>query len=554
MQKSKLKRAVWALHIVVAVLCVLSIVAYFIIPFWSVKLSYTVKAEQVDKMIGDSVEFDAKEVVGEEGVKLSLSLEFKTAVLFKSYGNVDTAVDALIEDNVNVLVSQLTDTLNVLVEKVVRTVTSDVVSQQVHKNVRDLLADSNPEISDEEVTNRLNSVGITDKFIDSKTNAIIDKIYDGGSTVDDVCDEVVNTLDEIFAKMAQSDDPDLKTSQLKQEDKDALRKTMKETIENFASKDGTLDADELIASIFLQMLGSFTGSDSGEKSNMAAAFAADDGETGTTPDDGAADPAPGGEDETPAPDEEEEAATVRLKAAVRDFVAGMIPTEANMIVGWVMRGMTILFLFSSFWWAYILLKLFVKMLKRKKPKIQNNPTVRLWTPVVFGWSPFLIFVALPLIAMKALAHLLPAEIASVMSSAGVSFISAGIIPFIAAMLLFAIGIFNAVARKKLKKAAVAANANDAATPNPAAQDPTYNNGYYNNGYYNDGSYGYDGQNGSYDNSYYNNPYYGNAQYDNQYYNNPQYGNSQYDNQYYDNSYYDNPSSGEQSSDDSYHQN
>ena len=508
MQKSKLKRAVWGLHIVVAVLCIISIVSYFFIPFWSLKVSYAVKAETLENMVGDSVDFDMKEVVGEQGIELSLSLGFKTRVLFKSYGNVDAAVDALIDDNVNVLVVQLSDTLNSLVEKVVRTVTSDIVSQQVHDNVKNMLSEINPDITDEEVTQRLKDIGITDEYINTKTNAIIDKIYDGGSTVDDVCDEVVGTLDEIYAQMVASDDADLKTSELTQEDKDALRETMKKAIENFAAEDGTLDANEPIASIFLEAIGSLTGSKKSAESRVSTPFAAEDKET--------------------------QSSSERLKSEVRGFLVGMIPSEVNVIVGWVMRGMTLAFFFSSFWWAYVLLKLFIKVLKRKKPKVQQNPTVRLWTPIVFGWLPFLIFVALPSLALKALTGLLPAQIASVLSAAKVAFSSAGIIAFVAAMILFGIAIFYIVARKKLKKAAEQNEKSEdseavrqAAAAYNAYQN-AYNNGAYNNGAYNDANYGNDGQGGGYDNSYYNNGYYGNSQYDNSYYDNSYYGNSSYD--------------------------
>ena len=514
MEHSKLKKAVWGLHIVVAVLCILAIVSYFVIPFWSLKVSYRVQAETLDKMVGDSVDFDMEEVVGEDGVELNLSLAFKTGVLFKSYGNVDAAVDALIDDNVTKLVDQLTDTLNTLVETVVRAVTSDIVSQQVHDNVKDLLSEINPDITDAEVAQRLNDIGITDDFINSKTNAIIDKIYNGGSTVDDVCDEVVGTLDEIYAMMMASNDADLQTAELTQEDKDALRETMKGTIENFAAEDGTLDASELIASIFLQAIGSMKGSKSSAQSSRATSFATDEGQ--------------------------KESASDRLNTEIRAFLVEMIPSEVNGIVGWVMRGMTLLFFFSSFWWAYILLKLFIKALKHKKPKVQANPTMRLWTPVAFGWLPFFIFVLLPSLAFNALTKLLPAQVASVLSTAKVAFSSASIVAFVAAMVVFGIAIFNAVARKKLKKAMKSEEkGEDSEAVRKAAAAYSEYNAYkdaYNNGGYDNSAYGNDGQNGGYDNSYYNNGYYGN---------------SQYDNSYYDNSYYDNTSNNSSSDDSQY---
>ena len=554
MPNKKLKLAVWICNIFVAALSLLAIAAYFFMPFWSVKVAVSVKAETVQGMVGDSVDIDVSEVIGEDGIKLNVALEFKTAVLFKSFGNEEKAVTALIEDNVNGLVDQLMDTLNVLVEKVVRSAASSIVQQQVHDNIKEFLSGRNPGITDEEVTNKLNEIGLTDEFISEKTNAIIDKIYEEGATVDGLCDEIINTIDEIYAKITSSEDSDLQDSAFSDEEKEALREIVKDVMGNFAAEDGTIDADEMVAGFFLQLLESMTGggsdesgeaggSDESDESDEAlqrrvvVTFAAEgeeaDGET--TEGEG-------------AEDEEVTSARERLKTVLRDYIANLIPAEANMIVAWVMRGMTILFLFSSFWWAYILLKLFIKALRRKKPKVQNNPTVKLWTPIVFGWLPFLIFVAIPSVALKVLLRVLagslPETIASLAGGAGISFASAGLIAFIIAMVFFAIGIFNIVARKKFKKAAAAQSA---AQGDAVESAPAYDNG----GYYDNGAY----PNAPYDNTAYgnqpydNNGYYGgyeNQPYANQPYDNNAYGNSGYDN----NGGYDNTGYGAQSYDNS----
>ena len=529
MLKSKLKRAIWGCNIVIAVLCVLAIVSFFFMPFWSIKAAYTVQAEMLQDMIGQSVELDAKDIVGEDGVKLGISLEFKTGVLFKSYGNVDVAVDSLIEDNTNVLVNQLSATLNSIVERVVRSVTGKIVQKEVHDNIKNILSGNNPNISDEEVSRRLNDVGITDEFISSKTDAIIDKIYGGGSTVDEVCDEVINTIDEIYEKLAASDDPELHTAELTEEDKDALQKTVKDAMENFAAEGGVIDANELIASLLLQALGSASegsgnSSESGDsaRSGVATAFAAD-AESGATTGD-------------------------RLKTEVRNYLLNMIPKSVNTILAWVMRGMTILFLFSSFWWGYILVKLLVKAIKRKSPKVQKNPTVKLWTPIVFGWLPYLIFVGIPVVGLGVLKGFLidklPAGFGSILNSASLSFASAGLFAALAALVCFGISIFYIVARKKLKKAYAAESEPEKQPTQEAAPaaNPYYGNQQYNNPYYGNQQYGtqqYGNQQyGQYGAQQYGNQQYGqygNQQYWNQQYGN-QYGNQQYWNQQYGGQY------------------
>ena len=519
MLKSKLKRAIWGCNIVIAVLCVLAIVSFFFMPFWSIKLAYTVQAETLQEMVGQSVEFDAKDIVGEDGVKLGISLEFKTGVLFKSYGNVDVAVDSLIEDNTNLLVDQLTDKLNSIVEKVVRTVTGTIVQKEVHDNIKNILSGSNPNISDEEVSRRLNDVGITDDFISSKTDAIIDKIYGGGSTVDEVCDEVVNTVDEIYEKLAASNDPELHTAELTEEDKNALRETVKDAMENFAAEGGELDANELIASLFLQALESMKGEKGGSaKSDAATPFAADT-DAGAT-------------------------AGERLKTEVRSFLLDLIPNSVNTILAWVMRGMTILFIFSSFWWGYILVKLLVKVIKRKSPKVQKNPTVKLWTPIVFGWLPYLIFVGIPVIAFGVLKRFLvdklPAGFGSILNFASFSFASAGLFAALAALVCFGISIFYIVARKKLKKAYAAESETEKQPTQEAAPaaNPYYGNQQYNNPYYGNQQYGAQ-QYGNQQYGQYGAQQYGNQQYGGQYGNQQyggQYGNQQYWNQQYGGQY------------------
>ena len=527
MPKNNLKLAVWICHIIVAVLSLLAIVSYFFLPFWSINLSYNVDAETLQKTIGDSVDFDAESVVGKDGVDLGISLEFKTWVLFKSYGKADAAVDALIEDNVAFLVEQLTDTLNSLIESAVRTVTSGIVQQKVHENVKNMLSGSNPDISDDEVTKKLNDIGITDEFISSKTDAIIDTIYNGGSTVDDVCDQVIDTVDEIFAKMVASDDLDLQNAVFTEEDKDSMRKIVKDTMENFASEDGVLDANELIASIFLQAIDAMTGSKGEAAAHNTALTMAAEEETG-------------------------ESASERLQKEVRKFLMNLIPASLNSIVAWVMRGMTILFFLSSFWWAYILLKLFVKVLRRKNPKIQKNPTIRLWTPIVFGWLPYLIFVGIPSVALRLLKNVfadkLPANMTSILNSAGVSFFSAGIVAAVAALILFGISIFYIVARRKFKKADKSASEAEGEGYQEAApsSNPYYGNYTYDNYSYDNSAYG----NYPYDNSAYDNSAYGNYPYDNSAYDNSAYGNYPYDNSAYDNSAYGNYPYDNSSSDDS----
>lgn len=427
MQKSKLTLAVWICNIVIAVLSVLAIVSYLFMPFWSISISYTIDAETIEEMAGEDIDFDAKEAVG-DGVTIGISLQFDTGVLLGSFGGEEEAVEALIDDNVTVLINQLTDTLNSVAERIVRTLTSSIVKNTIYENIKDLL-----ELGDDEVADRLSAVGITPEYISSKTNAVIDKIYDEGSTVGDVCDAFIDAVNDIYSHLASSDDVDLQGALFTEEDKQNFRETVENAMKMLAAGDGPIDGNELIAGLFLYILDSMKEGE-GEEGNSSG---------GNNYDSALVIPLNEGEGT-------KEPASVRLKAELKNFLVDLIPEDVTSIVAWVMRGMMILFLFSSFWWVYIIIKLIVKLIKRKTPAVIKNPTVKLKAVIWLGWLPFMILVGLPTIllafASGFLADMLPPELAS----AGISFSSSGLFAALAALVAFGISIFYIVARKKLK--------------------------------------------------------------------------------------------------------
>ena len=446
MSKSNLKLAVWICNAVIAVMSIFAIISYFFMPFWSIDIGYTVDGEMIDEMIGDieDLDIDTKQIVG-DGITIELSLAFDTGILFKSYGDEDEAIKALIEDNVDSLVDQLTDTLSTVAEKAVRTFASSIVAQEVHKSIKEILSEINSGVSDDEVTQRLNNLGITDEYISSKTNAIIDKVFSDGSTVDGVCDEIINTVDEIYAKIVSGNDADLKNSQFTDEQKDSIRDAVKDTIGTLAAEDGTIDADELIAGLFLNVMDSMMGSDSNSESDSNSG-SSENYYSMATLESGSAimQPLNG--------DGDQESATARLKGKVRDYIIDALPDDITPVLVWVMRGMTFMFFFSSFWWLFILIKLLVKVLKRNTPAVKNNPTVKLKAVIWLGWVPFFILVLLPSIALSVVSNVLGDEFAAIMSNASISFSSAGLIAAIFAWICIGVSIFYIVARKKFKSA------------------------------------------------------------------------------------------------------
>ena len=417
---------VWIRNFIIIALCGLSIACYFLMPIWRISVSFPVHATTVQNMIGDSIDIDAEEVIGADSVKLGISLQFRTPVLFKSFGNEHVAVEVLIDDNIDQLVRMITDTLKPLTERALRAVADNHVSREVHKNIKNLLASSNPDITDEEVSERLNNAGITDEFISSKTNSIIDKIYGDGSNVDEICDEIEKAVDEVYAKMSESGDPDLQNAEFTEEEREAFRANVRETMENLSADDGTIDSDTLLAVLFRKAIDAISSGGSSDESAKIGAV--------------------------PLAETEGETVDVgnRLEKNVRTFLVELVPESIDTVSAWILRGMTILFLFSTFWWVYILVKMIVKAASGK------GSTVRLGTVLWLGWLPLLILVGVPTLALllgkSAIMSLLPESMMSLFAAdTSISFFSAGWIAAAAAAVCLIFSICNMVFKRKSKK-------------------------------------------------------------------------------------------------------
>lgn len=428
MSKQTCRLTVWICNTVLAVLAVLSIVSYFFMPMWGIKLTYNLKAADLQEMINGSLDLDFNEIIGEEGIDLSIQVPFGTADLFHSFGaNEEKAIDVIVEGSVDKLVDQLGATLNEVAAKVVRSAAKSVVKKEVSGNIKDYLAEKNPEISEEEVSDRLNSAGITDDYIAERTDAIIDKLYESGSSTEEVSDEIMRTVEDVYEKLSQSDDDDLKTATLTEEQKENIRKSVDDVMANIADENGNIDPDELINELLLQAMGSLNNS---TDSASVSLLAADDS------------------------DVETQTASARLKAEVKKYIMNNLPENTSGILVWVFRGMVILYLLSSLAWIYLLVKIVVKLVTHA------NPTVKLKVPIWLGWLPFLICVCLPMLAIwlvkiipalgTMLSNALPAAVFETLTT-GIAFTSGGWIACLAAGICFAVSIFYIFMRKRLNR-------------------------------------------------------------------------------------------------------
>ena len=427
------KLFVWICNLIVVVLAVLSITSFFFAPFLVVNIEYTLTESDIKKMIGDKFDFELK-----EGIPVKASVKFETDVLLRSFdSDVDATVDRMIASNVDSLVEQITASLSGSTRKVVEAVAKGVVTTQVRNHVKDFLSKKNTETeySDDEITQRLERAGVTDEYLESKTQEVLDFIYDGHANVDSVGDKVIETVNETYSKLAQSGDEDFADAALTEEEEASLRSSIKESLDMLADDNGNLDPDEFITQLLLELMRSLNGEEGGEKtasvpaaplcvSRSITAFA--DEPTGN-----------------------ESSAQEEIKAEVRAYLAGLIPEETTSIIVWVLRGFCIVFLLSSLAWLYIVLKILIKFITRK------NPLVKLKAAIWLGWLPFLLLVcvlslALWIVGMTPLA----AEggmLAFLNMFSEISFSSIGWIAGVSAGLCFVLSIFYSILRRKERK-------------------------------------------------------------------------------------------------------
>lgn len=417
---NSLKRLIfWIADGVIAVFSILAIVGYFFSPFWSVTAHYAVQGDMLKQAVTsvdglEDVDFDA--IAGENGIPVSLTVELRMGDLISGIGaDGENTVEAIVNNNADKIVNQLSGTLDKLLPEVTKSVAKEVVKQEVQSSVKDFLSSQEPsaDVSNEAVTERLEKAGITDEFISEKTDEVIDALFTDGGTVSSVTDQVMDVVDDVFEQFAKCDDETLKDLKLTEEDKTSIRDTVTDVLEKLADENGNIDPATMIEQLLAEALKGLNG-------NGTAPTAA----------------------EEPAPDRKAD-----VKAELKTYIMNNIPSSVFPYIRIAMIVLLALYAFSSIFWVYTLVKLLVKLITRPK-----DNTVKLKGPIVLGWLPFLLFVALPSLAVLlvksgAFNAMLGEQIVAQLAYIEIAFASSGWIALLAACVCFAAFILFAVMRR-----------------------------------------------------------------------------------------------------------
>lgn len=436
MQSTKIRKKVFICNLIITFLCILSIVGYFIMPFWKVEVSYTLTADSIKEMLDSAIdeasaedgnestqatkkataatnaeendenesdentdenesdegansgesggfdldnalnEMDFSEIVGEDGLTISLSLQFETKDILSSYtDNPETVVENILNENVSNLVDQFTPTINKIAKSAVKMATRTVLKEQLKEQVKNNLADVT---NDEEAQRELDEMGLTDEYIKTQTDKLVDTFYEDDMTPEKAADATVEVVEDAITKMKESGREEFADIELSEENKAELREEITEVLEEFTDDEGNLDMDGFVSKLLSELINSSEGEDDYNTEGADNYNTEIKGMRAVAP--LATSGAQGSSDEAAEISEE-------LKADLTKSLMEQLDDSVE-IIALVFQYIGYVILFSFATWAYLILKILVKM------GMKNN-AIKLKLPILLGSIPFVVLQLIP---------------------------------------------------------------------------------------------------------------------------------------------------------------
>lgn len=440
------RRTVFICNLLIVVLCLASILSYFIMPFWKVNVKYTMTAEALQQLLPqDEIEgenqdgpidaegvwanLDFAEVVGKDGITLKMSISLETSDILSALKTEPTAlVESILDGNVHNLVDQLDETIGGIVKKVVKLVVKTALTEGVKEQIKESLGAG---ATDEETRAELNAAGLTDEYLDDKANQLVDSIYQEGATADTAADSTIAIVEESIQKMKESGNPDYADLELSEKAKADLKADLVEQFKNFENEDGSIDPEAFTSDFLLNMLKENKG-ESPETSPEAFATVA-------TP-------------LSASPETEETIDEADAKAELRQLLTDKLMGAidgAEETVAIVIKVLSYVIIVTFAIWALPILKILLRMKK-------HNNAIKLGLPIWFGSIPYVVLCLVPTLATSFLSSP-PAALAGMMGDLGalsglsITFSSCGIVSFIAGIVLAVLVLFFYGKQRKILK-------------------------------------------------------------------------------------------------------
>ena len=428
---SETKRTVPTLifNVLFAIVCAAAIVMYFISPVWRIDVKANISNEMMHELTGGEID-DLNEALGEDGTDVSLSIALDSMAVAQCLVQWDAAamVDDILDRNIDSLAGQLVTVVEPIAKNSIKNQASNAVKTEIKDAVRDYLSSPENEKTEEEVNALLTEAGVTDTYIEEKTDAIIDRLYESASTVDGVVDEVMRTVDEVYADLTASNVEEFQDIALTEESRESIRNAVADIVTDYADENGYIDPEEIVNQLVIEALQSMSGESSEEEGAGTAALTA-------------ASYAAASEAQQPADPSAQQPAgssgsNEQLRAELRNYLSAQLlegPAAPAVFLPFVMLGLGVLLAISLLSWVYLLVKILFKT-------FMKNKYVKVKMPIILGWFLFLFLMLLPNLALTyiptMLAGVLPAEVLSVFTMlTGTAFFSSAMYAAIAAAVL-----------------------------------------------------------------------------------------------------------------------
>lgn len=428
---SETKRTVPTLifNVLFAIVCAAAIVMYFISPVWRIDVKANISNEMMHELTGGEID-DLNEALGEDGTDVSLSIALDSMAVAQCLVQWDAAamVDDILDRNLDSLATQLVAVIEPIAKNTIKTQASSAVKTEIKNAVKDYLSSPENEVTEERVNELLTEAGVTDTYIEEKTDAIIDRLYTNGSTVDGVVDEVMTTVDEVYTDLTASNVEEFQDIALTEESRESIRNAVADIVTDYADENGYINPEEIVNQLVIEALQSMSGESSEEEGAGTAALTA-------------ASYAAASEAQQPADPSAQQPAgssgsNEQLKTELKNYLSEQLlegPAAPAVFLPFVMLGLGILLAISLLSWVYLLLKILCKT-------FMKNKYVKVKMPIILGWFLFLFLMLLPNLALTyiptMLAGVLPAEILSVFTMlTGTTFFSSAMYAAIAAAVL-----------------------------------------------------------------------------------------------------------------------
>ncbi len=478
------KTIAYILNAVVVLFCVIAISCYFYSPMLDLKIGVKVTQEVADELKKALITEDASaptqpgevsenDVINEtldqlvkDEITLKANIAVTTSGLFTAMFDraaTKTSVRKAITDNVDGML----DTVSASIDKVVESLSKSMVKTSVKSALSDTVSQyiKDKNLADKTVDAVLTDLGLTDEFIDKKTETLTTALLADGATVDSVTATAMQLIDETVSTLASNatgDYADLKLEELSPEVKSRIETSVRDVLSKVADEDGNVDINSLVYNFIGRALDDSskpdTGSGEGEKiAAVKTAIAADaaSGATGGTTggESGTTGGATSGEEKQYTKEDVEKLLTDRVESLFGEQAINGV-TTALAVGGWVT-------LLTMLLWLYLIVKIVIKL-------FAQNPMIKLGLPIWLGNFPFATFFVLPFAASvaltklgtdsslsSALASVLPKELIDGIVKAGgaisLSVSSCAVISAILTVAFAAFSIFYMIFRNKLKE-------------------------------------------------------------------------------------------------------